>query len=795
MIDIKSKSKVNIHWKVSPYDYSREKENSILSKASHKYGLPKNRIKVIPEFLADKKDDSGSVYDASEVIQNIQNPQFQLKLFKEYLELNKIEDYDFELIKDIDSEINAKIDYQIYDKYRRYSIKWIKWDNFLSYGTNNYFDFSTIKNLVLLSGEPANQSGKTTFAIDLLHFLLFGKTTKVATQDKIFNKHIKEATSVVVEGCITIDGTDYVIKRTLTRPALAKRSDKSKTTQKVEYYKIVGDSKEELEDYVDNQQEENSIQTNKVIKEAIGKESDFDLIMSITESSLDDLVNKKETERGRLLSRWIGLLPLEEKDALAREKFNSDVKPTLLSNQYNTETMMQEISAFEFSVKNLEESTKKYKKENTVLDKDIEKLENSKKVLMESKSVIDENVLKIDITTLNRKIENNIAEGKQKGAHILEIDNKIKEIGDIEFSVAKYDELQNKVNECGKEIAIITERYKNISHNIQHLKTSEICPTCGRKLDNVDNSAKIKELEAELEKVVSDGKVKRSENEKLSAELESMKKDREQYTIKSQLTITRSALEVNVERLRNEYKDNMSIKMEYEKNSEAIDRNNKIEIEIRNTDTYIKSKRTTKDMNLAYIVNNENEIKHHNEQIKVRKEIIEKIKIEEKIIRNWKIYLELVGKNGISKMVLRKTLPIINARLSQLLGDVCDFDVEVGINQKNDVMFYLIKDGVYSDLSSGSGFELTASALALRAVLADMSTIPRCSYVTYDEVWGRVSKENYDNMKNLLDKIAKSYDAILLISHIDEIKEWCQGHIVVKKEDNISKITYSSSAA
>lgn len=792
MVNVKSKSKVNIHWRVSPYDYSQEKVNSMIAKASNKYCIPKRKIKVIPDFIMDEVDGSDNVFEASEVIQNIQDPEFQLKLFKDYLKINSIDDYDFDLIKDIDSEINAKIDYQVYDKYRRYSIKWIKWDNFLSYGADNYFDFTNVKNLVLLSGEPANQSGKTTFAIDLLHFLLFGKTTKVPTQDKVFNKHIKEATSVVVEGCITIDGCDYIIKRTLSRPALAKRSDKSKTTQKVEYYKIVGDSMEELEDYIDNQQEENSIQTNKAIKEAIGRESDFDLIMSITESSLDDLVNKKETERGRLLSRWIGLLPLEEKDALAREKFNSEVKPLLISNQYNEETLKQEIAAFELNIKTLEESIKKYKNENVSLDKDISNLEENKAALLASKSVIDESVLKIDITTLNRRIENNIAEGKQKGLSILEIDEKIKKIGDVEFSVKKYDETQDKLNECGKAIAIITERYKNISQNIQHLKSSEICPTCGRKLDNVDNSSKIKELESELERVVNEGKTKRAENERLTAELENMKKDRELYTTKSQLTITRSALEVNVERLRNEYKENISIKKEYEKNSEAIDKNNKIDIQIRNTDVSIRAKRNTKDTNLAYIANNESEVKHHNEQIKVRNELILKIRYEEKIIRNWKIYLELVGKNGISKMVLRKTLPIINAKLSQLLGDVCDFSVEVGINQKNDVMFYLIKDGVYSDLASGSGFELTASALALRAVLADMSTIPRCSYVTYDEVWGRVSKENYDNMRNLLEKIAKSYDAILLISHIDEIKDWCQGHIIVKKEDNISKIAYTS---
>ena len=126
--------------------------------------------------------------------------------------------------------------------------------------------------------------------------------------------------------------------------------------------------------------------------------------------------------------------------------------------------------------------------------------------------------------------------------------------------------------------------------------------------------------------------------------------------------------------------------------------------------------------------------------------------------------------------------------MAQLLNDVCDFDVEVGIDARNDVMFYLIKDGVRSDLYGASGFELTASALALRSVLAEMSTIPRCDEIVMDEIFGRISKENYPQIKSLIEKIAQSYRTMFIISHIDDIKDWCDTHIIVKKENNISKI-------
>ena len=787
MINVRPKSKIHMHWKVSPYDYSKEKLNSMEAAISNKYGIPKEKVKVIPEFIMTNAD--GKVISMNEeVIQNIQDPVFQVQLFKEWLELNKITDCDFELIKKIDSEINARIDYQVYDKYKRYSIKWIRWSNFLSYGADNVFNFTDIGRLVLLSSEPANQGGKTTFCIDLIRFLLFGSSTRYRTQAELFNMHIPEATTLTAEGCITIDGVDYIIKRTVSRPALERRSDKSKTVQKVEYYKVIGDSKEALEEYVDNQQEENSVQTNKVIKEAIGRESDFDLIMSVTDKTLDDLVEKKETERGRLLARWIGLLPIEEKDKLARDKFNQEIKPYLLSNQYNTETLTQEIQAYEINIKTLKDNDKKYKAENKTLDKEISSLEGTRTTLLSSKKAVDENLLKIDITTLRKQMEECVQEGKKKAEELEGIDKELKEIGDVNFSVEEYDKLQERIVSLTSERTLTGERYNNIKHNIEHLVKSEVCPTCGRKLDNVDNTAKINELKNELAKVEEDGKKIRSEIDKTSKDIENKKRDRELYTRKTSISMQKSALEVKIEQLRGEYREKKQTLKEYNENSEAIDRNNKIDIEIRNTDVLIAGKRNTRETNLTYITKNEAEIKNEEKQIADRKEVIAKIKEEEVLVKHWKIYIELVGRNGISKMVLRRTLPIINARLSQLLNEVCDFDVEVGIDAKNDVTFYLIKDGVYKNLHGGSGFELTAAALALRSVLADMSTIPRCGTLVLDEVWGRVSKENYDNMKNLITKIAQSYDSMILISHLDEIRDWCQNHIVVKKENNVSRL-------
>ena len=787
MIELGSKARVLVNWNVSMYDYSKDKEKEIISKISKKYSIPKEKVRVSPQFLT-VGENGEDLSVTTEIIQNIQDPMFQQKLFKEYLSLNDIKDYDFERISAIDAEINAKIDYQVYDKYRRYCVKWVKWDNFLSYGSDNFFDFTKMKGLVLLSGEPANQSGKTTFAIDLLHFLLYGKTTKVDTLAKVFNKHIPNATQVLVEGCITIDGEDYIIKRTITRPALSKRSAKSKVSQKVEYYKIIGDTQTELEEYVDNQQEENSVQTNKVIKEAIGRESDFDLIMSISETTLDELVKKKEAERGRLLSRWIGLLPIEEKEALAREKFNSEIKPSLISNLYSSASVTEERDAFLMRIETLTKDNAKLEEENKKTDTTIANLEQTKQTLSNAKKGIDTELAKIDIATLSKQMEECLIQGKTKKNEHDNIVKELKELENIEFSIEEYESTQKTLNEATTRLAVLGEKYSSTKQQIEKLKKSEYCPTCGRKLDNVDNSSMIETLSKELSSIGEDGRKAREEYNALSKQMEELKNKRLKYEERNKIEVKQAALELNLERLRSEYKDLTSKKKEYEKNSEAIDKNNEIELQIRNTDELIRSNRECFQNNLQIIARNKSDVESYKGEIKKREDILKRIAEEEKLVKNWKIYLDLVGKNGITKMVLRKALPIINAQLVQLLSDVCDFDIEVAINSKNDVVFNLIKDGVRSDLNSGSGFELTASALALRAVLADMSTIPRMCGVVLDEVWGRVARDNYDNMRHLIEKISKSYEWMFLISHLNEVKDWCESNVVVTKENNISKI-------
>lgn len=782
MINITNKGKVRINWKVSPYDYSADKANEIEVAFAKKYGIPSANVKVAPDFILPKIG-SGSGIMAQATSDDIQDPVFHRKLFLEYLKLNNIKDYDMDVIDEIDKDINSKIDYQSYEKYKRFSIKWVRWSNFQSYGPDNNFDFTTLDGLVLLNGEPANQSGKTTFAVDLLHFLLFGKSEKWDKLEELFNYTLPEATEMFVEGGLVIDGEEYVIKRTLTRPQLSKRTAKSKTTHKVEYYRVVGDSMESLEDYVDENGED-SRQTNKIIKESIGNENDFDLMMCITGSNLDALIDEKPTERGRMFSRWIGLLPLEQKDILAREKFNHTVNPSLISNKYNRETLKEEIAAYLVEIEECKKKVSSYDKASKALEKEINSLEETKKTLLLQKQTIDADILKIDITTLRQALTNKKNEGVQNKHKIGDITKQIEELGEVDFSAEEYDRLTESRTKMLVDRENMRSEATRLQTLIKQLKTSEFCPTCGKKLDNVDNTKQIAENQAVLDKLIADGKKKNKEIEEVEQKIQSQKDIREKYIQLNKINAQKAAIEVANEKLRAECLELIAKEKEYTKNAEAIDKNNSLDISIRNLDININTKRKERDTNIENSTQNKANIKEYEKEVKTREGLLLTIEKEDKLVYNWKLYLEMVGKNGISKMVLRNALPIINARIAQVLEDVCDFDVTVEINNRNEVTFNLLRGGISKDLGSGSGFERTAAALALRTVLADISTISRMNFLVLDEILGRVASENYDNMKYLYDRIARNYDFVFHITHIEGIKDWHNHVITVTKTAN-----------
>ena len=789
-VDIGQEAKVRLLWRIPSTQYTREGEKSIVALFAQKYGISEKNVSVECVFT-NTNNTSGDIALNSENIKSIQDPNFQHELFKQYLVDNEVEGYDWDALMQIDSRVNALIDYNLYEKSKKYSIKWMKWKNFLSYGPDNYFDFTKLHGLVLLRGEPANKSGKSTFAYDLLHFLLFGRT-KSGKSDNLagmFNSYLPQETELFVEGCICIDGNDYVIKRTLTRAAKSKKSIRT-ASQKVEYYRILDNGSYTELTNADNEnlQGSSTTETSKIITEAIGDESDFDLIISANAKDLDDLISMKEGDRGSLLTRWIGLSCIEDKDEVARKIFNEEIKKQPYSLMYDRVTLRNEIDTLNAENIELTNSVETRKLHIAECEKKISDYTKNKEVLIASKRKLSDDIPNnVDINTLQNLMNQIVEQGKVSNSQLKDAEIKLADFGDISYSEEEYKKLQREKEIVIENISSIKSQISRLKQDNADLKNGEKCPTCGRPYDNVDNSPKIKANEEKIATLISEGTELGKKREFLTESINGLDVLRKRVNEKNSLEVSIARLKYTVESQRGKYKEYRDIVRKLQDNEEAIKANNAIDAQVNVINETIKTETRIKDSETGAKTIEEQKIKSNEGLIADKESYILKLIAEETAKKNWAQYLKLIGKDGISKMVLKKTLPIINAELSNLLSDVADFDVEVSIDEKNSVNFWIIRDDVKNKLSAASGLEKTQAALALRVVLGNMSRLSKPPFVLFDEVLGTVAKENYDDMKKLYDKIVKNYDFILHICHID--LDWYNQVVTVKKVNYISSIS------
>ena len=788
-IDIGQEAKVLIRWNTTKQITTKEEEKNIISEMAKKYGIPAKNIRVEKQYIS--KSSEGDDVLAGDVVQNINDPRFQQELMKQYY--NSLDEKDraginFEDLIKIDSTINAQVDYNVYNKGKKYSVKWVKWSNFLSYGPDNFFDFTKLHGLILLNGVPANKSGKSTFAYDLLHFLLFGKTNtnKAKTLGGLFNNYLPDEKTLTVEGCINIDGDDYIIKRTLNRPAAGK---KSKTvTNKVEYYRISESGEEELlQD--ENQQGASTKATTQTIKDAIGNESDFDLIISANAKDLDSLISLTETEKGRLLSRWIGLSVIEDKDVIARGKWNKEISVGRFCDMYNRKQLEEDINTLQEENKEISDAISSNNDDIAKCDEIISNENKVRDALLSARLPIDPSLSKIDITTLTETINRIVEDGKRKNGEIEAITQEINDIGDIDYSEDDYKAMMRESGDVIAKMADARSTIRHLQETNKSLQNSEYCPVCHRKLDNVDNSKTIEENNNKIKNLIESGISMKARSEELEKMMNAISDKRIAYQKKSQLELKLAGIKSAIASQRLEYTEKNNLLKEIKKNEDSIKKNNDIDTKVNVANENIRAQERIKRGKEDEITLWNRSMTKNSEAISQKKSYITKIDEEVKTEKTWKLYLQMIGKDGISKMVLRNTLPIINSELNRLLSGVADFTVEIVMDEKNDIDFLLIRDGVVTRLAAASGLEKTQASLALRVVLGKMSRLSRPPFILLDEVLGTVAKENYDDMKLLYEKIVQEYDFVLHICHID-LDWYDEGNVVtVIKKDNISSIS------
>lgn len=785
-INIKSTDKLVFELEMLQIDFNEQKINSLKQEISDKYNVPLKNIEI--EFKPITLNNKGErVALTSDIINNIQDPKFQQNLIQEYLNVKEINDVDFNELVDIDNLINSFVDFNSYSKHKNYKFKYVKWDNYQSYGKGNYFDFTKLKGLVLLNSEPENQGGKTTFAIDLLRFALFGKSLKSPTIDKVFNAHLPNETEVVVEACLEIDGTDYVIRRTVTRPPLKKRTKKSKSKQQVEYFKLINGNY----DLIESCEEESVAQTNNVIKETVGSVEDFNLVISATTKTLSNLVDLGQSDKGRVFSKWLGLVSLEDKESITKDYYKTKIVPQLLSNKYNKANLENEIEDYNTVIEGNKNEIISFEEKKELVIKNIDKYNEEKTEYLTKKKEIKDDC-HINVNTVENNINTNETELSLKRAQFNQMKEEFYKVKDASFDNELYETKKNdiiRLQHRNGELKGLISAQKEEINKINKLIEAKTCPTCGHEVNIKDKNELIDEINQKNNKLIDEGVSNKKKIEEIQIEIVKLETDKSNVDKLNTLKLKMSALKVTIDNIKLKLNELKRQKEEYEKNKENIIYNNSIDNKINILNEQLKAETAVKENYIRNIERLKGEIVNYQKNIDKRKEIIAKLDEEEKVIRNWAVYQQLMGKNGIIKLVLKQALPVVNNEIKRLLSGLCDFDVVLSISDDNKVCLDFVHDGQYLPIeSNASGFESCMASLALRCALGNIATIPRSNMLVLDEVLIGVGTMNRENIMTLYRRVLNNYDFIIHICHDTTLTDYHDNIITVTKKDNVSVI-------
>jgi DNA repair exonuclease SbcCD ATPase subunit len=761
---------IQVVWEDTPENFTQERIKSVKQYFQKKYNS--TNINVITKVKSTEE-----TQQTIDVSINIMDKNYQKELIRSLL-VSKGQDQYYEQVMGIDSAVENRMTANEVEvtPFKRWYIKKIEFSNFLSYGEGQVIDFEKCNGISVVESDPPNFGGKTVLTVDLLLFLFFNTTTKTQKAEEIFNR-FTDINKVNVRGDIVIDGEEYIIARQIERKK-SKAGEWNVKTE-LEFFKKLADG--QLQNFTGEQRRE----TEEFMKKSIGTMDDFLMTIVTTASNLEDLLEAKPTARGQVLSRFLGLEFLKKKEETGKEIY-SEFSKGMMSNVYNTESLKQDNETSTEEIQRLKNEITDANTKITDVDLRLQKGQDYKDNLLKSKYIdIDQELIILNPI----KLQSDITDFENGSERIKGQINEVKIVEPKEFyHEDKHDEIKDGMKTTNGELILAQNKVQEIEQLVKKYGDGIQCEHCGIKLmEAALTKKKIDEL-GDWEKKVDKLSKQWKDLDSKEKSYTQLKKDFDEYErnklIKEKYELSLESNELKLGQAKDKLK-------RYEEVQDKIKKNNEIDSQLIKAGLRIDELISEKRGYERILTTNQTQIENLQSRIEKNNGIILKIAEEFEREKIYKIYVEVYGKNGISKMILKTMMPLINSELQRLLQDSCYFNLEIRINEKNEVEFIMVDNstGIEKLMVSGSGYERTIAALALRAVLSKVCSLPKPNIVVMDEVFGKISNDNLELVGEFFVKIKQYFEKIFVISHNPLISNWADKIVKISKTDNISKVS------
>ena len=761
------------------------------------------RTRFKPEsvtFLNRASGERGSIDELTDSLQqeDLRNLAVQEELIGEYLKDYQLTDEVLERIYGLNRKYNAEVEAnEDIARNINWRLKKLEFDNLFNYGEGNTVDFDKLSGIVGIFGK--NFSGKSSI-IDSLLYTLFNSTSKNVRKNLNIINQTKDTGSGRVH--IEIGQDTYKIERIsekYTKKLRGEETIEAKTN--VEFSRV---------DEVTG--EETSLngltraETDKNIRKVFGGMDDF--LLTAMSSQLGSLafISEGSTKRKEILAKFLDLEVFDKKYRLAKEDA-ADLRGAL--RLLEGRDFEIEIDGAEKQLHKNEIATESHKRKCKKLGKKLDKAERELEKTQEeiekaSAYSIDIDVeverstqLSAQLETLGKKDEMNRSSIEKNNVFIEKAKDFLRTF-DIEGLESKGQIFSEKSEELSGLMRDIERQEREQEIFCNRAKTLEGIPCGGDFLTSckfikdahaastqmgevseqlVQLTERRGALEGELISLDIDttrehvGKYQKLLNKKTATETDNMKLKLEIERGNNSATALRTSLGECEERI-----------AYYHENQESIE--NLMELVRKRNALGISAKRFVTD--IEHCEESLLELYKSHGSLEKGVEILREQETDLQNLREkyeaYDLYMKCVHSNGIAYDIIKKRLPIINNEIAKVMANIVDFEVFLEDDGKK--LDILIKHPKYDarPLELGSGAEKTISSMAIRMALLSVSSLPKGNIFILDEPGTALDEENMEGFVRLLDIIKVYFKTVLLISHLDSLKDCVDAQIAIERD-------------
>lgn len=769
--------------------------NVSLEKTKRATEIIKNRFNPESVIFVNKamasSSDAKHVSDIVSNNENLRDRTVQEKLMRDFLKDYKAEEEVMEKVVKLNDRYSSMVEDA--DETKR-NIKWklknLQWNNLFNYGEGNSINFDNLRGIIGVFGK--NYSGKSS-VVDSLLYTIYNTTSKNNRKNlNVINQDKDKGTGRVE---IEIDGENYEINR-----ASEKYTKKLKGT-------LTTEAKTDVE-FISDAGSLNGLarnDTDNTIRKYFGTVDDFFLTSMASQFGYLSFISEGSTKRKEILAKFLDLEMFEKKFKLAKEE-SAELKALLKNLEGNNYD--REISTTELELVGVNNSILDHQKNLQSLKKDIDtKTDELKPIVDQLKTTpLDvaeyfklHNSLIMNKKNLDTQKEENIRLNEEHGTlqklltklneYLALVDEK-----QIFKDDAELEKMRDELSNISHDIDLLEKSIKGYSHK---LKLLEDIP-CGNQFTSckfIKDAFEAKEkMEADQGKLrdrndaYNDLDKRADELDEKTAnafnklgQVKSKKRETEEKMMGIELKITKN--ELLIEKLTKTIEISQKDFDEQEKNRETIeqlDALTKLKNQLQRNLDLTKSQCEMHERELRETYKKEGSLKQKIESLNKQKEDLENTRKE---YSAYDLYLKCMHPSGITYEIIKNKLPAINEEIAKILNGVVNFTVY--LENDDDKLDIMIKHGNHEarPLEMGSGAEKTLASTAIRLALISVTSLPVGDIFILDEPGTALDEENMSGFIRILELIKTYFKTVILISHLDSLKECVDKQIVINRKE------------